>query len=505
MLPSLTFPVPIARVQRRVATASAGLLALFILCYIPTIAAAQQELFPESRAKPEFHRLNHNFYVNAQYFVQQTGYEQLWQRYAGHLPTGKSVVIVQCENSLADPANFAGVEIQHAPGVENPKWERHAGTVAQILYGPQPHKSQHSVFEHGFSPGVKNVLAYTSNDFRRHVLKVEKHNTRGTELPAWPATKIPVKVLNISNTFGNGGESQNIRALDYLIDTTDVLACTAQPGSLKSNASLSGNLWNSLVVGKTSPDFGYAEGTDYENIDGRRRRKPDIVACSSLSKDGGASSWSTPTVSSAAAMLIERARATENTRRAERNFVLRAILLAGTTTTGLFSPVYDDAGKLKDVDKDKPWVWTRTSETPLDKLFGAGNLNIDNSYRILEAGETAKEAGPCGWLLGEQVVKSRPRDVTLVLKHPAKGFTAALAWNRHITLPKDAPYDFTVANLRLELRDAHGKVLQWSDDPGNNVEYLRLETELEPGTYTLRVISHDEAAENFGLAWHSLP
>jgi hypothetical protein len=480
-------------------------LALPVTILATPLAGAQESLFPERRVKPEFQLLNHSFYINAQYFVQQTGYEELWRRYDGHLPTGKGVVVAQCENGLADPAQLPGVEIVHVPGFTGTAWDDHAGTVSKIFYGPQPYQDKGCLFDRGFAPGVRLVFAYTSNQFRQHVLMIEKFNTRGAALPAWPDAKRPVNVLNISNTFGNGGEDQTIRALDYLIDATNVLACTAQPGSLKSNASLAGNLWNSLVVGKTSPDFGYAEGAEYENIGNARRKKPDIVACSFVSKDGGASSWSAPVVSSAAAMLIERARATENTKRAERNYVLKAILMAGAAKTGLFSPVYDASGKLTDADKTKPWLWSRTPEAPLDKLYGAGNLQIASSYRILEAGEQSRDAGHEGWILGEGVTKKQPREVRFVVKEPGKEFSAALVWNRHIATTEGKPYSFTVADLRLELHDSEGQSLQWSDDPGNNVECLWIKERLKPGSFTLIVTSHQEAPENFGLAWRNAP
>ncbi len=478
---------------------------LLVTVFTASIASAQENLFPKCRVKPEFKLLNHSFYVNAQYFVQQTGYEELWQRYDGHLPTGKGVVVAQCENGLADPEKVPGVEIVHVPGLTDKVWEGHASGVSQMLYGPEPYQDKGCVFDRSFSPGIRLVFAYTSNHFRQHVLMVEKHNVRGVVLPAWSDAKRPVDVLSMSNTFGNGGEDQTIRAFDYLIDATDVLACASQPGSLPSNASLAGNLWNALVVGKTSPDFGYAEGTDYENVGSFRRKKPDIVACSYIRQDGGASSWSTPTVTSAAALLIERARASENTKRAERNYVLKAILMAGAAKTGLFSPVYDDAGKLKDVDMTKAWAWSRTPEAPLDKFYGAGNLQIDNSYRILEAGEQTRDAGPNGWMLGEGVTKDQPRELSFLVKQPAKEFSAALVWNRHIATTEGQPFSYMVADLRLELRDSEGKVLQWSDDPGNNVEYLWIEGGLKPGRYTLTVTSHRGEPENFGLAWRNLP
>ena len=116
-----------------------------------------------------------------------------------------------------------------------------------------------------------------------------------------------------------------------------------------------------------------------------------------------------------------------------------------------------------------------------------------------------RDAGPSGWILGEGVTKNRPKEVAFTVKNPAKEFSAALVWNRHIAAAKDQPYSFTVADLKLELVDSDGKCLQWSDDPGNNVEFLRIEGGLKPGAYVLRVTSHGDAPENFGLAWRNSP
>jgi hypothetical protein len=142
---------------------------LLVAAALPVAASAQEHLFPQQRGQPEFTSLRHPFYVNAQYFVRQTGYEALWRRYDGHLPTGKGVIIAQCENGLADPAQWPEVEVVHVRDLVDPKWEKHAGTVGQILYGPQPFRDATCVYDRGFSPGVSTVLAFRSNDFRKHV------------------------------------------------------------------------------------------------------------------------------------------------------------------------------------------------------------------------------------------------------------------------------------------------------------------------------------------------
>ena len=300
---------------------------------------AQPALFPTPRPQPRFpDKPNHSFYVNARYFVQQTGYEELWRRHHGHLPTGQGVVMAQVENGVADPAQFKDKRILFVPNFKPAANARgHENTTGRILYSSTPHADQQAVFEYGFSPGVTTVYAFTSDQFRKHVLKLPSHNTRGGLAPGWNGAS--VDVLNLSNTLGNGGEKNTVRSLDALIDTANVLAFTSQPGSLQRNESVAGVLWNALVVGKASPDLGYAEGAVFENVGLVPRPKPDLASASYIHRDGGASSWATPTVASGGAMLLERARATQSTQSATNNYVMKAIILAGATKTGLSSPV----------------------------------------------------------------------------------------------------------------------------------------------------------------------
>src|SRR5262249_1545219 len=96
------------------------------------------------------------------------------------------------------------------------------------------------------------------------------------------------------------------------------------------------------------------------------RSKPDITAPASLT------SFSTPQVSGAAAVLLQAAN--------------RNDAGAGTAADA------GDARTLKALlmnGAEKPSDWAHTATAPLDARYGAGVLNLWNSYRQLRGGKQA--------------------------------------------------------------------------------------------------------------------
>jgi hypothetical protein len=93
------------------------------------------------------------------------------------------------------------------------------------------------------------------------------------------------------------------------------------------------------------------------------RAKPDIIA------PGGATSFSTPYVSGAAALLMQAALRGDgggDTNSASDIQTIKALLLNGAI---------------------KPADWTNNSPSPLDARYGAGVLNVFNSYEQLAGGK----------------------------------------------------------------------------------------------------------------------
>ena len=152
-----------------------------------------------------------------------------------------------------------------------------------------------------------------------------------------------------------------LRRLDYVINRENVLVVVGQSnGNSTTLPKLLGQSYNALSVGRSDGNHAHGFTTD----DGSGRIKPEIVSPNT------ATSWATPTVGSAAALLLETA-IVEGNADAEENETVRALLMAGAT-------------KLEFVD-----VWDRTTSRPLDDHYGAGELNIYRSYQILASGQQA--------------------------------------------------------------------------------------------------------------------
>lgn len=309
----------------------------------------------------------HPFYQRALNFLTQTQYLDLWNYTSGNLPTGKRVVVAQVENDHADPSRFpTKTFIPHPVGAGTGS---HASSVGGTLYGGEIDLTSNARVYFGFSSGIPAVHSFTSSAFRTDVLKLEPGNANarqpGGVLPSFEA---PLHLINVSNTAGSGLHSNNVRAMDYLIETHDILAVTSMPGSLSDNSSLSGVLWNALVVGKPTTDLAYPGGTEYENVEAQKRDKPDMVSIGCVPSSCGAlaSSWAVPAVASGAAMLLDYAMGDPSKVQALHSVVMKSILMAGARKEFLASPLYDTFGDLIGATFDPPYVWA--SEPPLRPL-----------------------------------------------------------------------------------------------------------------------------------------
>lgn len=455
------------------------------------------------------------FYQNSAEFRTYSGWDDLWARYAGLLPSGAGVTVAQVENNVPDKTRFSDKSITLDPSGALPNADGHASTVGKILYGTPYYEDWGTTVEYGFGRGISDIVAYNGQAFKENVMRVQFGNdTRLSGLPAW---NLGIRdVLNISNGFGGGNEANAIRALDHLIDSSNVLACTAHSGNqlgagVLTNEGLSGNLWNSIVVSQNLPFIQHWNGANYEKVGGNFRVKPDLVTADYIGgRNGGASSWGTPTVSSGAAFLIEAARK-NGMPDATTNYVMKSILLAGASKQGLITPVWSGgtpgSGTITGTDLNTPYTYTTNPPAqPLDRMYGAGMFNINNAFTILTGGR--QTAGvmtnkPIGWARGTNLTSAVAHDYGFTVTTPKPDFCAVLTWNRHITENGTSAYNSNVSNLKLELYNAAYEMLASSDDPGNNVEQIYLPGGLPVGSYHLKISSPSATAENYGLAWRT--
>jgi hypothetical protein len=236
------------------------------------------------------------------------------------------------------------------------------------------------------------------------------------------------------------------------------------------------------------------------------RAKPDITA------PAGITSFSTPQVAGAAAVLLQaglRGDGGGDTNSAADIRTLKALLLNGAV---------------------KPADWTNNVPSPLDTRYGAGVLNVFNSYKQLAGGKhgyivsTTVAAGGAhpptgatgtvgvlsGWDFNTNSSSSFPSaqdgvkhyyfNVTNSAGNAAFTATATLAWNRQQN-------QTGINNLDLFLYDAvSSNLILCSTSLVDNVEHIFV-PRLPPGRYDLQVwmsasgVSSFNNSETYALAW----
>ena len=231
------------------------------------------------------------------------------------------------------------------------------------------------------------------------------------------------------------------------------------------------------------------------------RAKPDITA------PAPETSFSAPQVAGAAAILLQAGRRGDgggNTGPATDIRTVKALLLNGAV---------------------KPSDWTNTASSPLDVRYGAGILNVFNSYEQLAAGRhryivsrrvpiggshpPTVDSGTVDSLSGWDFnvcsssgtfdgVNHYFFDATNGVSGAIGTATATLVWNRH-------PNEAGINNLDLFLYDANsGNLITCSTSVVDNVEHLFAPL-LPPGRYDLQVLKHGgtmvSRTETYGLAF----
>ncbi|MFO0900071.1 MAG: PEP-CTERM sorting domain-containing protein [Pirellulales bacterium] len=447
---------------------------------------------------------------------EDVGYAKLAAELGAALPTGAGVHVAMAEANT-DPNLTGGIPTDggydYIPVASNPQFagklfhnlsassakadnSAHATLVADYFYG----------LDDSLAPGIVNVDLYFADTWQGvdylhgGELKTPEYTgarvfnhswvdqTNAAALARLDYTAYHYGVLHVAgvNNVNNGGP-QPLLASSYNAITV----------GLTSGAHESGN-----AAPNPSPGLGLYSGNAFT------RTRPDLVAPRSFT------SYATPLVSSAAALLVDFGHShaelshgsqvlaedpSYTIQNAETTEVVRSALMAGANR-GVWSD-YRSA--------------MFSGANGLDSRFGAGQLDVYQSYHILAGGEhERRESGDLAdignygfdYQSTFAAIDSSTYDFS-VGADSLENLAVSLVWNAHVDIDVSgaaASYAASLADFNLALyrvSDAGRTLVQASLSTQDNTENLWL-SNLSPGNYELEVVRTDGLGDwAYGLSW----
>lgn len=416
-----------------------------------------------------------------------TGWFDLLARLGGAMPDGANITVLHVEAPIVPGAylpfigqgtgEFAGktdIDLTGGGAVSS-----HASFVGSRWYGNTQ----------GYAPGIVTIQSYEAGDFLVSVLRV-LDAVPSAEWAAFIAGMDPGAARTVNNSWilsdADLVAERTLRRSDFQTDFYGLIyvngmnngAASPPPPGLSSS-------FNGITVGLSNGNSS-AGPTLVEGA----RAKPDVVAPDT------ATSWAAGQVSGAVAMLLDQG-AMLGLAESQKPQVIKAILQAG-------------AEKLIGWEKGDPGPADDTVH-PLDWRFGAGEIQVDHNYDILDAGmaspNTGAVLGPLGWA-NATLGLNETHDYWIDLATGDNTLAVALAWHRHHTGNFLSDTIWPLNNLALEVweTDAAGQptvLVQESRSLLDNVQHV-FATGLPPGGYLVRLIGltgNGPGPEDYGLAW----
>jgi len=434
------------------------------------------------------------------------GYTALQNELGSNLPTGAGVKVTQLEGAAGKPdpsdAQFAGKTFTVKTSYLTVAW--HATYVGQLFYG----------LSSSMAPGITSIDCYDSAYWRSSFLG------EGTSTPLISTSR----VANHSY-IGSSTSATNIpylARLDWVVARDEYIQVVGMNNG-GSNVPLMGSSFNAIAVGlsngsaahgsyplATTPTTPYASDS---------RTRPDLVA------PEGATSWATPMVASAAALLVAAGHQGGNTLstdpsvkfttnrngdtiyNAERSEVVKAALMAGASRT---SPNLTNSVT--------PNGYTVNTANGLNNIYGAGQLNISNSYHLIAAGEQNSRED---FASGGGEIKSVGFDYdpsfgglngsnkkgSYVFKALTTGsLSASLVWNLNVKGVITGGFDTsaTLYHLGLYLYDTTSSLeLAYATSLVDNTENIWWTNLIANHDYLLQVTANQsDFLWDYGLAWN---
>lgn len=414
----------------------------------------------------------------------EIGFTRLQQLAGAELPTAPTQGLAQVEaseggsNFEPNTALFTAKTFVHKSGSSGVS--SHATHVATNFYGSTSQL-----------PGTCEVDLYSANTWLySDFLKV------GT----FSAPVVQSRAVMNHSWVGtlDSYDTEASRRLDFAINR-DGLVCVVGLNNESYNPlpQLLCQTYNTISVGRD--DGNHSPGPT--TLEVANRIKPDIVAPSSSPEY--ATSWTTPMVAGAAGLLYAKLNTSYAITGADLPRVVKALLLASAT-------------------KNTVPGWDNSETSPLDSIYGAGELNIYNAYTTLRTGRATASNSTQHKLRGwaaESIGTNATNETTKIYYFnipagaPSTPFSAALTWHRVVTDNISGNswgnLSSSLTNLSLRLYNANGfnlgSEITRSNSSVDNVELI-YQPALAPGNYALVVANPASSTTTpYALAWHSLP
>ncbi|MCW9014344.1 MAG: thrombospondin type 3 repeat-containing protein [Gammaproteobacteria bacterium] len=448
-------------------------------------------------------------------YKDDIGHTKLATELGINLPNGNSVTVSQAE---ADTDGVVGSPYLYFPDITDTRFTGKIITnVSNLNDAPSAHATGVGGTFYGnyaMANGVINIYVYEVNNWLQ-----ADYLRFGS---SWQPISSTSRIGNHSWVGATGNlsyDSDILRRLDWVIETDEFLQFVGTKNSTGINSNLLSAAYNVVTVGKT--DGLHSTGSaqiDSTYVAGRTRT--EIVAPFAWTSNA------TPVVAATAAILIETGHSnpglsngsTSNRNgdtiyNAERSETIKAALLAGadrlTKNTSTTANITDYRVELNQ------------TANGLDARFGAGQVNVYNSYHIIAAGEqnSAEDDGSSAGSIGTFGFDYDPSfggssgSNNVASYYFSTGtnpqiLKASLAWNIDIAGGNKFNFNGTssIYDLDLMLYDITGSqtLLISSTSSVDNTENIW--TSLPAGRdYLLQVLPKTGQSDflwDYALAWH---
>ncbi len=293
------------------------------------------------------------------------------------IPDGSGIPVAQVEAGDAwmpdtSLSRFDGkiiVDKSGASGVSG-----HATSVGSLFYGNIS----------SMTPGISLIDGFSALDWLTSGFLNTGNNTKKPGITS-------ARLANhswIGSFTENTYNSDALRRLDWIAERDEYIQVAALSNG-SANQPFFSSSFNAIIAGRT--DGGHGQDLPYiDDIYTENRVRPDVVAPKSTT------SSATPVVASAAALLVHTGhknpglstdpeffftlnRGGDTIYNAERSEVIKAALMAGADRYTSNA----DGANIRDYRSDA----ANMSANGLDLRYGAGQVNIYQSYHIIAAGE----------------------------------------------------------------------------------------------------------------------